>query len=134
MELDPQALIARARECLERAYAPYSRFNVAAAVLDEQNRLFTGVNVENIAYGLSMCAERVAIYAAVAAGARRITAIAVTSSAAELLSPCGACRQVIAEFAAADVPVYCDAAGKPHCWTVSELLPNGFSASQLGKG
>ena len=134
MEPDPQALIAQARACLERAYAPYSRFKVAAAVLDEQNRLFTGVNVENISYGLSMCAERVAIYAAVAAGARRITAIAVTSSAAELLSPCGACRQVIAEFAAADVPVYCDAAGKPHRWTVSELLPNGFAASRLGKG
>ena len=134
MEPDPQALIAQARECLERAYAPYSRFKVAAAVLDERNRLFTGVNVENISYGLSMCAERVAIYAAVAAGARRITAIAVTSSAAELLSPCGACRQVIAEFAAADVPVYCDAPAKPHRWTVAELLPSGFAASRLGKG
>ncbi len=134
MEPDPQALIAQARECLEGAYAPYSRFKVAAAVLDEQNRLFTGVNVENLSYGLSMCAERVAIYAAVAAGARRITAIAVTSSTAELLSPCGACRQVIAEFAAGDVPVYCDAPGMPHRWTVAELLPSGFAASRLGKG
>ncbi|MGH7105850.1 MAG: cytidine deaminase [Acetobacteraceae bacterium] len=134
MATDPQALIARARECLERAYAPYSRFQVAAAVLDEQGRLFTGVNVENISYGLSMCAERVAIFAAIAAGARRITALAVASSGADLLSPCGACRQVIAEFAAADVPVYCEAAGSLHCWTVSELLPSGFSASQLVKG
>jgi cytidine deaminase len=131
--MDPEALIARARECLDRAYAPYSRFQVAAAALDDRGRVFTGVNVENISYGLSMCAERVAIFSAVAAGARRITALAVTSSGADLLSPCGACRQVLAEFAAADVPIYCDAAGKPHRWTVSELLPDGFAASRLRK-
>ncbi len=129
--INPKALLARARECLDGAYAPYSRFRVAAAVLDDQGRVFTGVNVENISYGLSMCAERVAIFSAIAAGARRITALAVTSSGAELLAPCGACRQVIAEFAAADAPVYCEAAGKPHCWSVSELLPHGFAASQL---
>jgi len=134
MATDPNALIARARECLERAYAPYSRFRVAAAVADDQGRVFTGVNVENISYGLSVCAERVAIFSAVAAGARRITALAVTGSDADLLSPCGACRQVLAEFAAPDVPVYCDAPGKSHCWTVSELLPNGFAASRLDRG
>jgi cytidine deaminase len=132
MATDSNALLARARECLDRAYAPYSRFRVAAAVIDERGRVFTGVNVENISYGLSICAERVAIFAAIAAGAERITALAVTSSGAELLSPCGACRQVIAEFAAPEVPIYCDAAGKPHRWTLSELLPNGFAASQLG--
>jgi cytidine deaminase len=134
MALDSAALLARARECLDGAYAPYSRFQVAAAVIDDRGRVFTGVNVENVSYGLSMCAERVAIFAAIAAGARRITALAVTASGADLLSPCGACRQVIAEFAAADVPIYCDAPGKPHCWTVAELLPNGFAASQLAKG
>jgi cytidine deaminase len=128
---DPNALLVRARECLARAYAPYSGFRVAAAVVDDQSRVFTGVNVENLSYGLSMCAERVAIFSAIAAGARRITALAVTGGGADLLSPCGACRQVIAEFAAADAPIYCDASGKPHCWTVSELLPNGFAASQL---
>lgn len=128
---DPNALLARARECLDSAYAPYSRFRVAAAVVDDRGRVFTGANVENISYGLSMCAERVAIFSAIAAGARRITALAVASSGADLLSPCGACRQVIAEFAAADAPIYCDAAGQAHCWTISELLPNGFAASQL---
>ncbi|MGH8290087.1 MAG: cytidine deaminase [Steroidobacteraceae bacterium] len=132
--MDPDALMARARECLDGAYAPYSRFRVAAAVIDERGRVFTGVNVENISYGLSMCAERVAIFSAIAAGARRITALAVTSSGADRLSPCGACRQVIAEFSASDAPIYCDAAGKPHRWTVSELLPNRFAASQLCKG
>jgi cytidine deaminase len=133
MATDPDVLIALARECLERSYAPYSRLHVAAAVVDERGRAFTGVNVENISYGLSMCAERVAIFAAVAAGARRITALAVTSSGAELLSPCGACRQVMAEFAAPEVPVYCESDGKPHRWTVGELLPNAFAAPQLGK-
>jgi cytidine deaminase len=133
MATDPHALIARARDCLERAYAPYSRFHVAAAVVDEQGRVFTGVNVENISYGLSMCAERVAIFSAVAAGARRITAVAITGGDAELLSPCGACRQVLAEFAAPDAPVYCDARGQSRCWTVSELLPSGFAASRLNK-
>lgn len=134
MTTDPNALIARARECLDRAHAPYSHFQVAAAVVDDRGRVFTGVNVENISYGLSMCAERVAIFAAVAAGARRITALAVAASGADLLSPCGACRQVLAEFAAPEVPVWCEAPGGLHRWTVSELLPNGFAASRLGKG
>lgn len=133
MPEDPSDLIARARECLDRAYAPYSRFQVAAALIDERGRVFTGVNVENLSYGLSMCAERVAIFTAIAAGARRVAALAVTSSGADLLSPCGACRQVIAEFAAPEIPIYCDAGGRPHRWTAAELLPHGFSASQLGK-
>lgn len=134
MKTDPGILVARARECLERAYAPYSRFRVAAAVVDEHGRVYTGVNVENISYGLSMCAERVAIFTAIAAGSRRIAALAVACSGAALLSPCGACRQVLAEFADADVPVYCDAPDTPHRWTLSELLPHGFSAPHLGGG
>jgi cytidine deaminase len=133
MACDPDALMALAREGLERAYAPYSRFHVAAAVVDDRGRVFTGVNVENVSYGLSMCAERVAIFAAVAAGARRIAALAVTSSGAELLSPCGACRQVLAEFAAPEVPVDCETDGKLRRWTVGELLPNAFAAPHLGK-
>ena len=133
MNIDPQTLISTARASLERAYAPYSHFQVAAAVVDEHGRVFTGVNVENLSYGLAICAERVAIFSAIAAGARRITAIAVTSSGADLLSPCGACRQVIAEFAAADVLVHCDAPGEPRTWRVGELLPHRFTASQLGR-
>ena len=133
MTADPDALMATARACLERAYAPYSRFRVAAAVVDDRGRVFTGVNVENVSYGLSMCAERVAIFAAVAAGARRIAALAVASSGTELLSPCGACRQVMAEFAGPEVPVYCEASGKPRSWTVAELLPSAFAAPHLGK-
>ena len=134
MTVDPNVLIARARECLDQAYAPYSRFRVAAVVVDDRGRMFTGVNVENISYGLSICAERVAVFAAIAAGARRLTALAVTSSGADLLSPCGACRQVMAEFADPDVPVYCDTGGAARRWTVSGLLPEGFAAAQLGGG
>lgn len=134
MATDSDALIALARERLDLSYAPYSRFHVAAAALDDRGRVFTGVNVENISYGLSMCAERVAIFAAVAAGARRITALAVASSGTGLLSPCGACRQVLAEFAAPEVPIYCETAGKPHCWTLAQLLPHAFAAPQLTKG
>ncbi len=133
MTIDANTLIARARACLERAYAPYSRFRVAAAVLDEQGRIYTGVNVENLSYGLSMCAERVAVFTAIAAGSRRISAVAVASSGADLLSPCGACRQVLAEFAGPEAPVYCDAPGRPHEWTVAQLLPDGFVAKQLGQ-
>jgi cytidine deaminase len=133
MTADPDALLALARESLERSYAPYSRFHVAAAVIDDRGRVFTGVNVENVSYGLSMCAERVAIFAAIAAGAHRITALAVVSSGAEVLSPCGACRQVIAEFAAPEVPVYCETSGEPRRWTVAELLPNAFAAPHLDK-
>ena len=133
MATDSDTLIALAREQLDRSYAPYSGFHVAAAVVDDRGRVFTGVNVENVSYGLSMCAERAAIFAAVAAGARRITALAVAASGADLLSPCGACRQVVAEFAAPEVPIYCDAAGEPRRWTVAELLPSGFAAAQLRK-
>lgn len=133
MAIDPHALIARARECLDRAYAPYSRFRVAAAVIDDRGRVFTGVNVENISYGLSMCAERVAIFSAIAAGAGRITALAVTCSAADLLSPCGACRQVLAEFADPQAGVFGDCGGQVRHWTVSELLPDRFAASHLGR-
>jgi cytidine deaminase len=133
MTIEPNVLIVPARECLDRAYAPYSGLRVAAALLDDRGRLFTGVNIENISYGLSMCAERVAIFSALAAGARRITALAVTSSGADLLSPCGACRQVMAEFADADVPVYCDTGGAVRRFSVAELLPAGFAAAQLGR-
>jgi homotetrameric cytidine deaminase len=129
----PHELVARARACLDRAYAPYSQYPVAAAVLDDQGRIFTGVNVENASYGLTMCAERVAIFTAIASGARRILAVAVTSSKVSPVTPCGACRQVMAEFCDPEAPVYCDAdSAQPVTWTVSALLPNAFAPMHLG--
>jgi cytidine deaminase len=129
---DADRLLKEARTAVERAYAPYSKFSVGAAVTDESGRVFTGVNIENASYGLTMCAERVAIFSAVAAGARRITAVAVTAKGAAGVTPCGACRQVMAEFCAPDTPVYCDRQGADALKrTVAELLPDAFTPADL---
>lgn len=91
-------LVAAAWQAREVAYAPYSKFAVGAALLATDGRIFLGCNVENISYGLTNCAERVAIGAAVAAGARKFVAVAVVADTGVPISPCGACRQVLAEF------------------------------------
>jgi cytidine deaminase len=96
--MDWEPLLAAAWEVREMAYAPYSKFQVGAAVLAADGRVFAGCNVENISYGLTNCAERVAIGAAVAAGARDFLAVAVVADTGVPISPCGACRQVLAEF------------------------------------
>ncbi len=122
------ALLAAARKAAVAAYAPYSNFRVGAAVLAD-GRVFTGCNVENASYGLTMCAERNAIFAAVATGARRIEAIALAcvdaaaGAAPGSLMPCGACRQVMAEFADGALPVTIAGAGTV---ALDTLLPNAF--------
>lgn len=98
-------LLLRARQVRRHAHAPYSRFRVGAAVRDEQGRIFVGCNVENASYGLTICAERNAVAAAVAAGARRLCALTVVTSAVPPAPPCGACLQVLAEFADPDLPI-----------------------------
>jgi cytidine deaminase len=112
-----------------QAHAPYSGYRVGAALLAADGRVFTGCNVENASYGLTLCAERAAVCAAVAAGARRFTALAVTASGAAVPFPCGACRQVLAEFCPAEMPVHVARAAKPRAirtLTMAELLPHGF--------
>jgi cytidine deaminase len=99
------ALVAAARAVRGRAHAPYSGFRVGAAVLDERERIHVGCNLENASYGLTVCAERNAVAAAVAAGARRLWAVAVVADARPPASPCGACRQVLAELADDDAAV-----------------------------
>ncbi len=125
--MTPAALLAVARDARTRAYAPYSRFLVGAAVLCEDGTIFAGCNVENASYGLSICAERVAVGMAVASGHRRFTAVAVVGTGPGATAPCGACRQVIAEFAP-DCPVYCagESGGELHT-TMAALLPYQFS-------
>lgn len=120
-------LIAAARAVSQNAYAPYSRFRVGAAVTDENGRVFTGCNVENASYGLTLCAERNAVFQAIAAGARKICAVAVAASGAAEPMPCGACRQVLAEFMTMDAPVWVAGhAGRVHTFHLADLLPHGF--------
>jgi cytidine deaminase len=125
-------LIAAAHEATKQAYAPYSKFYVGAALLTADGKLFTGCNVENASYGLTICAERNAIFAAVAAsnvnpqGKIAIQAIAVVNAQKIACSPCGACRQVIAEFGK-DIVVYYQGASGMKQSTIAELLPDSFS-------
>lgn len=123
-------LIDAARRAQQQAYAPYSRFRVGAAVEGEDGTIFAGCNVENASYGLVMCAERVAIGAAVSAGIQRFRRVAVVSDSEPPAAPCGACRQVIFEFAP-DAEVLAVGPRSSHRWTMRELLPAAFSGSQL---
>ena len=124
----PAALIQAARQVRRNAHAPYSKFRVGAAVQDERGRVHVGCNVENASYGLTVCAERNAIAAAVAAGAKAVTAVAVVTDARPFATPCGACRQVIAELAGDEVAVYlAGPSGAAHdTVTVGAILPRAF--------
>ena len=127
-----QALLDAARAAREQAYAPYSRFQVGAAVLDEHGRIHRGGNVENAAYPQGWCAETSAIAAMVAAGGRRIQAVAVCGVADEPVTPCGGCRQKLREFAADDCPVLItDTARVVATHTLGELLPASFGPNHL---
>jgi cytidine deaminase len=123
-------LIEAARRAQQQAYAPYSRYRVGAAVEGEDGSVFAGCNVENASYGLVMCAERVAIGAAVAAGVRQFRRVVVVSDSEPPAPPCGACRQVIFEFAP-DAEVLAVGPRSSHRWTMRDLLPAAFSGSQL---
>jgi cytidine deaminase len=123
--MNSETLLQRAREAAQRAYAPYSKFRVGAAVIDAEGGVHLGCNVESASYGLSICAERNAIFAAVGAGAPRLfTALAVSCVDAPGATPCGACRQVIFEHLAEGAPVYVDGLG---AFTPSQLLPKPFT-------
>jgi cytidine deaminase len=127
-------LVQLAKDVRERAYTPYSRFPVGAAVETASGEVFVGCNVENASFGLSMCAERVAIFRAVAAGARDIVALAVVAETATPVSPCGACRQVMVEFNPDLRVILANLHGEIHRTTARELIPGAFSAADLLSG
>ncbi len=122
-------LIASAAAARERAYAPYSNFKVGAALKGKSGRVYTGCNVENAAYGPSMCAERTAIFKAVSEGEREFEAIAVVTENGD--SPCGSCRQVMMEFAPDMTVIIADTQGLARSTTVRDLLPDGFTPEHL---
>ena len=129
LESDP--LLEAARTVRERAHAPFSRFKVGAAVEDEEGRIFTGCNVENATYGLTLCAERVAIFKAISEGAGRIRRIAVVADTEALTPPCGACRQILWEFCGDAQLILSNLTGAQETTTLAQIFPRPFDASFL---
>jgi cytidine deaminase len=127
-------LEAAARRAAKASYSPYSKFRVGAAVLTDRGAIVGGCNVENASYGLCNCAERTAIFSAVAAGAHSISAIAIYTPTREATAPCGACRQVINEFGPESLVIsVCDTKDRQET-TASQLLPAAFGPRDLRKG
>ena len=128
---DQEVLITAAKQARENAHAPYSNFRVGAAVLASSGRIFGGCNIENATYGLTVCAERVAIFKALSEGERNFDAIAVVTDGERLTPPCGACRQIIWEFCG-DVPVIlANLGGQSEATPMRELFPKPFDSSNL---
>ena len=123
MQYTDQQLVTQAIEVAARAYAPYSKFHVGAVLVGKDGRTFAGCNVENISFGLTICAERNAVFAAVAAGCREFSKIVIVADTEEPASPCGACRQVLAEFDPDLDIVLANFRGKYLNFRLSELLP-----------
>lgn len=123
-------IIRAARDVQERAYAPYSHFRVGAALLGEDGTVYTGCNVENASYGLTICAERNAIFHAVACGCRHFTALLITGDSKDLTAPCGACRQVMAEFSIPEI-ILVRPDDSYETFTLQQLLPLNFDESSI---
>jgi len=127
--LDP--LITAALAVRANAFAPYSKFQVGAAIEDDAGRIHTGCNVENATYGLTVCAERVAVLKAISEGARKFRRVAVAADTETLTPPCGACRQILWEFCGDVEIVLANPRGKTETYRLKELLPKPFDASYL---
>lgn len=130
-KLSDRDLVEEARRAGERAYAPYSRFRVGAALLAGDGRVFTGCNVENASFGLSICAERNAVARAVAAGCRDFVAVAIAADADRPVSPCGACRQVLAEFNPGMRVIMAGRKGPASVSRLDRLLPSAFGPRHM---
>lgn len=127
MDSGIKKLLESAKKAKEKAYAPYSHFHVGAAIRTPTGRIYSGCNVENTSYGLTICAERNAIFQMISDGENRIAEILVIGDTEEFLPPCGACRQVIVEFSEKETFVYmCNKHGEYKKTTVDELIPFTF--------
>ena len=131
-QIDWDSLARQAWAAREQAYAPYSKFAVGAALLSESGEVHTGCNVENISFGLTICAERAAVTAAVQAGCRIFSGIAIVADTESPVVPCGACRQFLAEFHLTLPICTFGRGGVSHTWLLSELLPSPFEGIKFG--
>jgi cytidine deaminase len=129
----PDPLVAAATAARERAFAPYSGFRVGAALEADDGRIVTGCNVESASYGLTICAERVALVKAVSEGVTRFRRAAVVTDVDDLTPPCGACRQLLWELAGDAEVVLANLRGKVAVYRMADLLPHAFDARQLNK-
>lgn len=130
--MDRQQLIEEATKGREFAYVPYSKFKVGAALLSKDGEVFQGCNIENSGYSMTNCAERTAIFKAISQGVTEFSAIAVIAETNGPVSPCGACRQVLSEFCASDMPVYLtNLKGDVQETTVAQLLPGAFTPEDV---
>ncbi|MGH8272606.1 MAG: cytidine deaminase, partial [Bryobacteraceae bacterium] len=119
-------LVAAARAARERAYAPFSRFAIGAAVEDEHGHIFTGCNIESASYGLTICAERVAVFKAVSEAAGQLRRVAVVADSETLVTPCGACRQILWEFCGGGELILANLAGREESVPIASLFPRPF--------
>lgn len=129
-----EQLIAQAESALQYAYAPYSHYRVAAALLTEDGEVFTGVNIENASYGATICAERVAVFKAVSSGKLKFKALALVTGQGDFPTPCGMCRQVLVEFGSSQMEIILSNAEKTEVHLLGELLPLSFTGSNLLEG
>lgn len=130
--VDELTLVKHALEAREQAYAPYSGFRVGAALLTKDHRIFTGCNIENVSYSATNCAERTAFFKAISEGYVSFEAIAIVSDSADYITPCGVCRQVMAEFCQANFTVLmCRSNGTYKKKSLAELLPEMFNKDML---
>jgi len=125
------ALIQHARDGLDESYAPYSEYQVGAALRTEDGTVYTGCNIENANYSNSLHAEEVAIGKAISEGHRTFDALAVTSAARDGVTPCGMCRQTLAEFCDEAFPIHCDGEDSVTTYSLGELLPNSITSTHL---
>lgn len=129
--MEDEKLLMEAEKAKKNAYAPYSKFRVGAALLTNDGKVFAGCNVENAAYGVTNCAERTALYAAIAAGYRKFSAIAITSNSEQHTSPCGVCRQALVEFGPDMKVIMGNVNGEYIVRRAAELLPLYFSLDSM---